>query len=617
MLHRCLKILSLACLALILIVSGVLGWHFLAGQAQGQVYDLGGYFWSADYGWISLNSGNAELAGYASSPYKVSVDGSGNVSGWGWAPYVGWVCFGKTCDPNNICDSVPAGTPCHPNDYATTKKSSEMQAKIDSASHQITGWAKIISLNDSGWINLGPGVPTASNQAGAQCYDCQAHCDKMNFDDSDPPKPTTCQTYSDTNFDACSFCFTRTVFDQVKYPQPDDGTNNYIAGGNGNTCFKCSSCTKAMSAAGGASRTFCGSCDDCYLYGGASDPGNGASLGWAWNGNADEASTTGAGWIQLDPLFGESGLVYPWLQTQYGAVFGSNAFRQKAVVSGINATYCIFASDAVNFRSQTCSQNIPGVSLQFPQQDTADFSYKNALGRLDIYGLATTVNTSIKNGQKYDKYGNIIVTEEGNQIWNSPVVLNNKVYVINGDLIVSSGLQIANGASGQSGNGTVIVNGNLIIGNDFSYDTNNSLPEAQLSRLASVAWIVKGDIIVKSNVKSAVGAFIALGDGLHSCFHHDGTPCSSVTTGYPTFQQNGYGIFSSADLSDPNGTADLSQPLVISGLLMAKAFNFERTYSSITQGSEKIIYDGRLMANPPPGLKSLLEILPVIRDFQY
>ena len=77
--------------------------------------------------------------------------------------------------------------------------------------------------------------------------------------------------------------------------------------------------------------------------------------------------------------------------------------------------------------------------------------------------------------------------------------------------------------------------------------------------------------------------------------------------GYPKFSRTGHGIFFS-------GSSE--SPLTVVGLVIARAFGWERSYSNIKQGSERIIYDGRLIANPPPGLKGFAEGLPVIRDFE-
>jgi hypothetical protein len=340
------------------------------------------------------------------------------------------------------------------------------------------------------------------------------------------------------------------------------------------------------------------------LYGGALDNETGGLIGWGWNGNENpsapsEFSNEGAGWVQLNALGGESGVVYPWLQTVYGSVFSRN-IRQKSMITGINATYCIFADSVYNFNSSDCPGNIANININFPQQSANDQVYKNALGRLDVKGL--TAVTKNANGIKYNKYNNVILSfsDDGSGIiWGigNKLESNNTVYIIDGDLTVTSGFSI------KQGNGIVVVNGSLTIGSDFDYDSQSV---EDIKQLASVAWVVKGDVIINSNVQKIVGAFVILG-GNESCLHEDGSSCSEAVI-YPKYKQNSYGIFFSGASS---------QPLTVYGLLVAKAFDFRRTYSDIAQGSERIIYDGRLVANPPPGFKGFIESLPVVRDFEF
>jgi len=47
---------------------------------------------------------------------------------------------------------------------------------------------------------------------------------------------------------------------------------------------------------------------------------------------------------------------------------------------------------------------------------------------------------------------------------------------------------------------------------------------------------------------------------------------------------------------------------------MARRFNFERQYLDQLEGSELIIYDGRLLANTPPGLGDFAQALPIWRS---
>ncbi|MFA6526022.1 MAG: hypothetical protein WCT26_01235 [Candidatus Buchananbacteria bacterium] len=608
MLHRIIKISSFICLTLILAVSGVLGWHFISAQAVTPAYELGGWFWTANYGWISLNSGNAELKEYHGQSYQdykvVSAGGDiAKLSGWGWSSHVGWVCFGETCDQSKICALADAS--CHGETFGSPPDDPDgWHAEINSTSHQFTGWAKVVSLGDYGLIKLGMGdtvsPPLQPDYKSEYCYDCTDSCVEWNYESNGATPPvqvqTTCKTYTKN----CNTCFTQTYFDGQNIPT---GATETVAGGNGNTCFGCSACNVVSSTDLLSSRVTCNSCNNCSKYGGAYDSSNGALLGWGWNGNVEQASTTGAGWVHFNPVGGDSGVIYPWLQTEYGAVYGSRYFRQRtAVVSGINATYCIFADLVFNFRSQKCGPNIPSIDLSFPVKQNLDSSesYKNALGQLDIKGLSTVVKTS--GSQKYNKYGNII---EVDYPLGSSIDLNNRVYVYSNDLVIGSDLIINNGSDTTQGNGLVIVNGDLLIKNNITYSPGNP---ANLKRLASIGWIVKGDISIQPDVTQVVGAFIALGnDPSPGCMYENDTPCINDTTiDYPKFKSNGYGVFSS-------GSSDKS--LVISGLLLARAFNFQRTYSNILQGSEKIIYDGRLIANPPPGLRSLVEMLPVIRDF--
>ena len=54
--------------------------------------------------------------------------------------------------------------------------------------------------------------------------------------------------------------------------------------------------------------------------------------------------------------------------------------------------------------------------------------------------------------------------------------------------------------------------------------------------------------------------------------------------------------------------------LKVSGQFLAKNFRFQRTYRSLVGNSrepaENIIYDGRNVINPPPGLGDVLKTLP-------
>ncbi len=56
---------------------------------------------------------------------------------------------------------------------------------------------------------------------------------------------------------------------------------------------------------------------------------------------------------------------------------------------------------------------------------------------------------------------------------------------------------------------------------------------------------------------------------------------------------------------------DYLMPLKVNGLMVAKGFNFDRKYTRDLAPSERIVYDGRVLANTPPGLSDFTKTLPI------
>ncbi|HOZ56501.1 MAG: hypothetical protein BWY51_00344 [Parcubacteria group bacterium ADurb.Bin316] len=102
-----------------------------------------GYAWSSNIGWISFNSLD-DLGSMVD--YGVSVDpDSGNFSGYAWSSNIGWISFNRS-DTNN----PPLADPGNGSGPIAI-------VNLDNASStfgQITGWAKILSLGDDGWIRF-------------------------------------------------------------------------------------------------------------------------------------------------------------------------------------------------------------------------------------------------------------------------------------------------------------------------------------------------------------------------------------------------------------------------------------------------------------------------------
>ncbi len=568
-------------------------------RAQEIKYEFAGWLWSENYGWISLNSGNPKIEN-SGAEYKVVLEGD-EIYGWGWSANLGWICFGKTCDSRNICSSS-GSNPCNPTDFGTMNSPYGGWTLKKDDGGMISGWGKVLSLGDLGRIHFGfsssAGTdPVSGSDKGMACYDCQKKC--LEYAVNEEGQTTSdCIRYSEIDFDSCRLCFTAVKFDGQNLPI---SSVDSVFGGSGNSCSGCSSCSKVSSKNGASFRIKCSACSSCYLYGGGIDQQNGEIIGWAWNGNDSPASSTGVGWIQLRPMGGESGVVYPWLQTLYGTVFSKNKIRQKSLVSGVNATYCIISQDVYNFTSGQCVDNFKNIAIDFPKTEITDSVYKNALGKIDLTGLTTVYKTA--NSKKYNKYGNELISYDNNSQWDKDIVMNNKVFVVNGDLYIRDRFKINNAGVGQKGNGLVVVNGNLIVNDDYDY-SNQEIDS--ITKIASVAWVVKGDVVIDSGVKKVVGAFMVLGNN-NNCLQEDDQPCSA-NIDYPKYKQNGYGVFFSGAST---------QQLTVGGLIIAKAFDFRRQYSNILSGSESIIYDGRFIANPPPGMKDFFGNLPVVRDFNF
>ncbi len=151
----------LAVASVIAVVSGMILFFNLKNNGNirpvmaGTGHNVSGFAWSPHIGWISFNStdcdtdgdgtyeGGGESGGAAPSgcpasgavqDYGVAINKTtGDFSGWAWSPNVGWIDFGPT-----------SGYPSPPNSPAS----------YNSGNGNVTGWAKILSMGDDGWIKL-------------------------------------------------------------------------------------------------------------------------------------------------------------------------------------------------------------------------------------------------------------------------------------------------------------------------------------------------------------------------------------------------------------------------------------------------------------------------------
>lgn len=292
----------------------------------------------------------------------------------------------------------------------------------------------------------------------------------------------------------------------------------------------------------------------------------GRFLGYGWNWQP--VVGTGFGLIDFDVSQSDTA-ANAWLQTLYGDVYSAGDFSAGTPPTGqFNASYLILSGGSISSFSteMTVGGSISGYDeLLYPILDTN--IYRSNIGRIDIGKLET------------DSERLILVSDIDG------IPLDNKVYETVGDFTIDDSLTIANGSGLKGtvnalGNGTIIINGNLTIEHNIDYDS--SVP-ANMYNLASVAWIVKGEVTIDSNVTIVSGNFIVLGDD---------------------------------DLATNDGnisTGTGNQSLIVNGLMMAYGFNFDRERTTVEDASvpsEQIIYDGRVLINTPPGLEDLMATLP-------
>ena len=179
---------------------------------------------------------------------------------------------------------------------------------------------------------------------------------------------------------------------------------------------------------------------------------------------------------------------------------------------------------------------------------------------------------------------------------------------------------------GMAGDGLIIVDGDLHIYSGKYYGDdgfgnclnqimatatpqiiyNNSTAITKISQLASVAFIIRGDLIIEPDIQELSGTFIVLGQQDVDCVkaNKEYTPhCGAIYTAGKT----GPNVFGDSWIPINN-----RKQLTINGLVIAKAFSLGRNYFDwlANQPGEIFINDGRALLNPPPGIADIISALP-------
>ncbi|MBU1039465.1 hypothetical protein KKC17_04570, partial [Patescibacteria group bacterium] len=284
----------------------------------------------------------------------------------------------------------------------------------------------------------------------------------------------------------------------------------------------------------------------------------------------------------------------PYLSVEGGNIYsGGDIKSEYAPPSGsFNATYLILSGGSEvqprviqNFISTTSDYLQPNFgSLSYPNTSS---SSQAKVGEFDYYKLThTSTGASVVDGQAnwYGYTVRVFDTTTNPRLSSvtlgSNVDLAGKIYYFKGSLTVDAPIIFKNAQEQLSGAGLIIVDGNLnITGGDLSYE-QSPLAGSTIRNLASVGWLVLGNVTVAPAITKIVGTYYIAGTS------------------------SGGGVFYS-------GASDVQ--LRIYGALIAKRFEFKRTFSAAGQPSEQVIADGRVLINTPPGFTDLLSTLPVWR----
>ncbi|MBI2415298.1 MAG: hypothetical protein HYV33_01395 [Candidatus Kerfeldbacteria bacterium] len=321
-------------------------------------------------------------------------------------------------------------------------------------------------------------------------------------------------------------------------------------------------------------------------YGATFDQSTGRLAGWVWNDNGSEPGSdgpqevegSGLGWIKFD-LDLTAAIGSDWLQTIQGDVYAREGISvtNAAPPGEYNATYLIQTDDTItNFSSQYGSidanylNNTDYDSINVPI-DNGHQVYRGSIGTIHVNELidqAASADTDT-SGDCDDSLLSAKTTP-----------LNHRIFYCANNLDINSNVTFYNGSASAIGSGTIVIGGDLRIHDNMSYF--NNMIDDHINNLASVAWIVLGRVEIDPTVTQLVGTFVVLGD-----------------------------VSSAAGFSTGVGTL----PLSLQGSVLARSYNFGRHdvgTSSNPIPAEQFAYDGRVVANTPPGLEDFSRALPSV-----
>lgn len=512
-----------------------------------------GWAWADPVGWISLNDTNSGSGG---GTYGVNVDlATGVMNGFAWSDNAGWICFGSSCSHPDCMGTVPASVPAY---NSMTAALVPAPYSAGGAVRQFHGWAKVCNEGADGWISLNC-ADVSPSACGSYNYHVPFDMATHFFEDiTSGGSPTNGTSYAwNGNADGTGFGYVD--FHQAHLAIPTEDVDAVCANGldddlDGAIDCVDSGCALAIACVPPVDLTedMCplGSADLCC---------------------SDTTDNEGDGPIDCDDTDcqGNSSMcTISWLKTRFGNVYAQQGIDAVAApASQFNASYCLSLSSGSisGFASQSGCVNT-STSLSLPSGSTG---YKGSLGSIDVDGI------------EKGRFGTVVTIADGNAL---PSNLDGKVYLYTGgSSITLPARMFANGTgSNGRGNGLLYVKGgDLRIVGDLSYASPNV--QNYLRNLASFG------VIVTRNPLTGVGGNIYI---------------------EPTVQNVSGALFAESGIATGATTA----PLTVYGLIASRQIDLERTGGSSSTAAETVVFDGRAVANPPPGMQDIGKSLPTTKD---
>ena len=312
----------------------------------------------------------------------------------------------------------------------------------------------------------------------------------------------------------------------------------------------------------------------------------------------------------VDDFGNESNCLYSnpvaWTQAKYGDIFAGGNIGAESPATSNNATFLITSVGTITNWQSSSTYEGDGTIEGYPVNSWEKFpNYYNdfttpagSIWFLQGFNGASGSNaqfTAVIN-KLIAKYGstrvvNLGVTMCGGGASSLPAtnILGGKIYYYAGNCTIGTALTFQNGSGvNDDGSALFLINGNLTINQPIQYGSSN-VP-SKLKHIASATWMVLGGVTVNTTVTRVDSNFIALGSFAKSAVkcNTDGTPACGIL-------DTGAGATS----------------LTVRGIAVARMFRLSRTMASLSSPSEGFIYDGRIAANPPPGLEQIVQSLPL------